>query len=608
MKKTLTALLLCLAFTSNATTYYISTTGNDATGTGTLNNPWKTLYKATSTVNTVGDIIHVVAGVYTETQTCNLSVGVSIEGDGVTSVIKSSMDQSSTPEAAFDQPVVFAASAMGTNGNQHISYLKFDGGNINGWAIYIRGRSNFSIHHCTVIEYIDRGVIFDGRNDNSGLEPTTYARGNSFYDNTVNNCAIFSGYGRGCLNIGGQEGMLIYNNTITQNSRPSGQNGWPIKYWNEGWTRGCKIYNNTITKIPYKNDGWDFCLEMFNNSGLEIYSNTFQGSLDFNYQKKGTYPYCIYIHDNVISQPAPNPNIESGVIVEYSIDGLIVENNKFNNLTKNVVLYPRTGDSIKNVVVQKNLFTNINGASGSAYGGYESGTGESFQENITIQNNTFTATPTNAPNFAINLGTTASGYTVKNVQCKNNIIQGFVTNACRSGNLGVVSNSTFSHNNLYLNGDNTTLFPSWASPSGLPTSTTISNNLNLNPLFVSAADFNLQSGSPCVDAGIDVGLPFNGSAPDIGYYEYAVVNSTVTNLADELIVIYPNPSTNKITVNLNNKQATSMEVYDALGKLVLTQKIASNETTLSLTELPNGIYTLKVNLDNGVVAQKIIKE
>ncbi len=40
-----------------------------------------------------------------------------------------------------------------------------------------------------------------------------------------------------------------------------------------------------------------------------------------------------------------------------------------------------------------------------------------------------------------------------------------------------------------------------------------------DPLFVSPTDYHLQPGSPAINAGTDVGLPFQGSAPDIGAFE-----------------------------------------------------------------------------------------
>jgi hypothetical protein len=41
-----------------------------------------------------------------------------------------------------------------------------------------------------------------------------------------------------------------------------------------------------------------------------------------------------------------------------------------------------------------------------------------------------------------------------------------------------------------------------------------------NPSFVSApTDLTLQEGSPAIDTGVDVGLPYHRTAPDIGFYE-----------------------------------------------------------------------------------------
>lgn len=48
--------------------YYVSTTGNDTTGAGTLASPWRTIQKA-STVATAGDTVYIRSGTYRETVT-----------------------------------------------------------------------------------------------------------------------------------------------------------------------------------------------------------------------------------------------------------------------------------------------------------------------------------------------------------------------------------------------------------------------------------------------------------------------------------------------------------------------------------------------------------
>ncbi len=55
-----------------ASVYYVSTTGNDVTGTGTLSNPWKTIQKAADTM-TAGDTCIIRGGTYRETVTLNTS-------------------------------------------------------------------------------------------------------------------------------------------------------------------------------------------------------------------------------------------------------------------------------------------------------------------------------------------------------------------------------------------------------------------------------------------------------------------------------------------------------------------------------------------------------
>ena len=80
MKNAIILMFLCISDAVNATAYYISTTGGDS-NSGTSSSPLKTLAYACSKAKASGDIIHVNAGIYTETSQCILAPGVSIEGD-----------------------------------------------------------------------------------------------------------------------------------------------------------------------------------------------------------------------------------------------------------------------------------------------------------------------------------------------------------------------------------------------------------------------------------------------------------------------------------------------------------------------------------------------
>ncbi|MBK6633214.1 MAG: hypothetical protein IPG38_01840 [Chitinophagaceae bacterium] len=394
MKLFLLTVSIFLCSITYAATYYISPTGNDATGNGSNTNPWRTLYRATQTATAFGDLIRVIAGTYTETQASNLSAGVSIEGDAAaTTIIRGAMTNNFVAILELQSPDQ-------TNANQSISKLTFDGQyvsptNNKTWlAIWITGRSNVSIHDCIIKNFLWRGVIFNGINANNPGTDVGYnhATGNTFYNNIVTNCADYgiSGGGSGSLNIGFQNGMLIYNNLIQQNERAEGLNGWPIKYWNQGWLKGCKIYNNTLIKKPYGGNypgesGWDFAIELFNIQGLEIYGNDIQnGAIDLNYNYKSTYPYSTWIHDNLITNTTFNPRVEGGIILEFRTEHALIENNIFNNKSYGISFNTRGpgnygGDNLPNPggtppggysyllnnVMRNNLFTNLYTGQGS---------------------------------------------------------------------------------------------------------------------------------------------------------------------------------------------------------------------------------------------------
>jgi hypothetical protein len=140
--------------------YHVSPTGSDDTGDGSQAKPWASLAKATATLTTPGATIHLAAGTYVETAESELAAGVCVEGEGPSTIIKSTSTADWTP-------IIHARSPEGTDGHQHISNLTLDGQSLSTfWAIEVAGRSHVSIHDITVVDFKDRGVIITGRDDN----------------------------------------------------------------------------------------------------------------------------------------------------------------------------------------------------------------------------------------------------------------------------------------------------------------------------------------------------------------------------------------------------------------------------------------------------------
>ena len=77
------------------------------------------------------------------------------------------------------------------------------------------------------------------------------------------------------------------------------------------------------------------------------------------------------------------------------------------------------------------------------------------------------------------------------------------------------------------------------------------------------------------------------------------------------ISVYPNPNNGILNINLTSELAvnSTLEVYDALGKLVVKQVLANELNTINISNLNNGIYTYKVlNNSNNVKIGKLIKQ
>ena len=132
----------------------------------------------------------------------------------------------------------------------------------------------------------------------------------------------------------------------------------------------------------------------------------------------------------------------------------------------------------------------------------------------------------------------------------------------------------------------------------------------------------LATGSSLIDAGVDVGLPYNGSAPDLGAFE----TEGVTNNSDENLVInefelyqnFPNPfnPTTTFTYLLKETGNVRLEIYDVLGNKIDEpvnevepsgkHKIKWMAKNSNGATLPSGIYFAKLRWEGLQKSIKII--
>ena len=89
------------------------------------------------------------------------------------------------------------------------------------------------------------------------------------------------------------------------------------------------------------------------------------------------------------------------------------------------------------------------------------------------------------------------------------------------------------------------------------------------------------------------------------------INSSVStaehNLADNNLIVFPNPFYDNITIQFVNKtKDIEIEIYDLLGNFVTT-KTVSDKSNLDLEYLNSGFYILKTKVNDTIIKKKILK-
>ena len=102
------------------------------------------------------------------------------------------------------------------------------------------------------------------------------------------------------------------------------------------------------------------------------------------------------------------------------------------------------------------------------------------------------------------------------------------------------------------------------------------------------------NGSPSGDGGANASFTLNETLSSTSDYQNVNIN------------IFPNPTTDFLTINGLNKDFT-YNVLDRLGKIQLKGS-GSKESTLNTEELTAGLYFLNVEIDGNTITKKVIKK
>lgn len=74
------------------------------------------------------------------------------------------------------------------------------------------------------------------------------------------------------------------------------------------------------------------------------------------------------------------------------------------------------------------------------------------------------------------------------------------------------------------------------------------------------------------------------------------------------ILVYPNPATDVLHVDMNSPSAAIIEILDLLGRVIYVCPIQQGLDTISIENLGKGFYLAKVKTNAGEQIVKWIKE
>lgn len=140
--------------------------------------------------------------------------------------------------------------------------------------------------------------------------------------------------------------------------------------------------------------------------------------------------------------------------------------------------------------------------------------------------------------------------------------------------------------------------------------TVVNNNVSIS----STGDFSVSATAAELAAGyiIQYGFGVTGPLADpadttLGSVVIGVATAGVEDNDIVAVSLYPNPSNTVWNFKTTNSTITSIEVYNLLGKRVISQRYNGEDAVISTQGLTDGIYIARVTTEYGTKSVKLLK-
>ena len=122
----------------------------------------------------------------------------------------------------------------------------------------------------------------------------------------------------------------------------------------------------------------------------------------------------------------------------------------------------------------------------------------------------------------------------------------------------------------------------------------------------------LDPSSKLIDAGVDVGLPFYGKNPDLGYAEYnpnEVFEKTPPYSGESEINTFPNPAQNEIWIQTKDPGRYEFKLSSISGQVIMSGQMTIDweiNNYLGLPAVKTGVYILELKKEGKKYQNKLI--